>query len=98
MRNDRTTELDTVGTLELLRLLNAEDAMVAGAVAATLPTLAEVVDRTVARVRDGGHVHYFGAGSSGRIGVLDAAEVVPTLGVDARLLGAHHAGRRREAA
>ena len=92
MRNDRTTEIDTVGTLELLRLLNAEDAVVAGAVAAILPTLAEVVDLTVARVRDGGHVHYFGAGSSGRIGVLDAAEVVPTFGVDASLFVAHHAG------
>ena len=91
MRNDRTTEIDTVGTLELLRLLNAEDAMVAGAVGAVLPTLAEVVDLTVARVREGGHVHYFGAGSSGRIGVLDAAEVVPTFGVDG-LFVAHHAG------
>src|SRR5260370_25298122 len=92
VRNDRTTEIDTVGTLEVLRLLNAEDAVVAGAVAAILPTLAEVVDLTVARVRDGGHVHYFGAGSSGRIGVLDAAEVVPTFGVDASLFVAHHAG------
>ncbi len=92
MRNDRTTEIDTVGTLELLRLLNAEDAVVAGAVAVILPTLAEVVDLAVARVRDGGHVHYFGAGSSGRIGVLDAAEVVPTFGVDASLFVAHHAG------
>src|ERR1700722_8566906 len=73
MRNDRTTEIDTVGTLELLRLLNAEDAMVAGAVAAILPTLAEVVDRTV-------------------VGVRDAAEVVPTFGVDASLFVAHHAG------
>jgi N-acetylmuramic acid 6-phosphate etherase len=92
MRNDRTTEIDTVGTLELLRLLNAEDAVVAGAVAAILPTLAEVVDLTAVRIRDGGHVHYFGAGSSGRIGVLDAAEVVPTFGVDAGLFVAHHAG------
>src|SRR5580704_8539111 len=92
MRNDRTTDIDTVGTLELLRLLNAEEAVVAGAVAAILPTLAQVVDLTVARVRDGGHVHYFGAGSSGRIGVLDAAEVVPTFGVDASLFVAHHAG------
>jgi N-acetylmuramic acid 6-phosphate etherase len=92
MRNDRTTDIDTVGTLELLRLLNAEDAVVAGAVAVILPTLAEVVDLTVARVRGGGHVHYFGAGSSGRIGVLDAAEVVPTFGVDASLFVAHHAG------
>ena len=63
MRNERTTEIDTVGTLDMLRLLNAEDAMVAGAVAAILPVLAEVVDRTVVRVRGGGHVHYFGAGS-----------------------------------
>ena len=92
MRNDRTTEIDTVGTLELLKLLNAEDAVVARAVAAILPTLAEVVDLTVIRVRGGGHVHYFGAGSSGRIGVLDAAEVVPTFGVDASLFVAHHAG------
>ncbi|MGH3203392.1 MAG: N-acetylmuramic acid 6-phosphate etherase [Streptosporangiaceae bacterium] len=91
MRNDRTTEIDTVGTLELLRLLNAEDTAVAGAVAAVMPDLADVVDRTVARVRAGGHVHYFGAGSSGRIGVLDAAEVVPTFGV-AGLFVAHQAG------
>ena len=92
MRNDRTTGIDTVGTLELLRLLNAEDAVVAGAVAAILPTLAEVVDLTVARVRDGGHVHYFGAGSSGRIGVLDAAEVVPTFGVAPGVFIGHQAG------
>jgi N-acetylmuramic acid 6-phosphate etherase len=92
MRNARTTEIDTVGTRELLGLLNAEDALVAGAVAAILPALAEVVDLAVLRVRGGGHVHYFGAGSSGRIGVLDAAEVVPTFGVDEGLFVAHHAG------
>jgi N-acetylmuramic acid 6-phosphate etherase len=90
MRNDRTTEIDMVGTLELLRLLNAEDAVVAGAVAAILPTLAKVVDLTVIRLRRGGRVHYFGAGSSGRIGMLDAAEVMPTFGVG--LFVAHHAG------
>ena len=92
MRNDRTTEIDTVGTLELLRLLSAEDAVVAGAVAVIVPMLAEVVDLTVIQVRGGGHVHYFGAGSSGRIGLLDAAEVVPTFGVDTSLFVAHHAG------
>jgi N-acetylmuramic acid 6-phosphate etherase len=92
MRNGRTTDIDTVGTLELLRLLNAEDALVAGAVAMVLPLLAEVVDVTAARLRAGGHVHYFGAGSSGRIGVLDAAEVVPTFGVAAGVFAAHHAG------
>jgi N-acetylmuramic acid 6-phosphate etherase len=92
MRNERTTEIDTVGTLELLQLINAEDGLVAGAVAATLPVLATVVDATVARLRAGGHVHYFGAGSSGRIGVLDAAEVVPTFGADPGMFVAHHAG------
>jgi N-acetylmuramic acid 6-phosphate etherase len=92
MRNDRTTDIDTVDTLEVLRMLNAEEAGVAGAVAATLPVLAEVVDETVSRLLAGGHVHYFGAGSSGRIGVLDAAEVVPTFGVGADVFVAHHAG------
>lgn len=91
-RNERTTDIDTVSTLDLLRMLNAEDAGVAGAVAATLPVLAEVVDQTVSRLRAGGHVHYFGAGSSGRIGVLDAAEVVPTFGVGAEVFVAHQAG------
>jgi N-acetylmuramic acid 6-phosphate etherase len=91
-RNERTTEIDTVETLTLLRLLNAEDALVAGAVASTLPILAEVVDHAVSRLRADGHVHYFGAGSSGRIGVLDAAEVVPTFGVPPGMFVAHHAG------
>jgi N-acetylmuramic acid 6-phosphate etherase len=92
MRNERTTQIDAVGTLELLQLLNAEDDLVAGAVAATLPVLATVVDATVARLRAGGHVHYFGAGSSGRIGLLDAAEIVPTFGADPGMFVAHHAG------
>src|ERR1700683_4311669 len=92
LRNDRTTDIDTVPTLELLRLLNEQDARVAGAVAATLPVLAEVVDIAVSRLRAGGRVHYFGAGSSGRIGVLDAAEVVPTFGADPGTFVAHQAG------
>jgi N-acetylmuramic acid 6-phosphate etherase len=91
-RNPRTMELDTVSTHELLRLLNAEDATVAGAVSATLPVLAVVVDIVVDRLQAGGHVHYFGAGSSGRIGVLDAAEVVPTFGIEPGIFVAHHAG------
>lgn len=91
-RNKRTLDIDTVPTLDLLRMLNAEDTGVAGAVAATLPVLAEVVEQTVKRLRAGGHVHYFGAGSSGRIGVLDAAEVVPTFGVGPEVFVAHQAG------
>jgi N-acetylmuramic acid 6-phosphate etherase len=90
-RNPRTADIDTVPTEEVLRLLNAEDATVAGAVASALPVLALVVDKVVDRVRAGGRVHYFGAGTSGRIAVLDAAEVVPTFGLDGVFI-AHHAG------
>jgi N-acetylmuramic acid 6-phosphate etherase len=91
-RNRRTRDIDTVPTLKLLVLLNAEDATVAGAVKEALPMLAIVVDLVVERLRAGGRVHYFGAGSSGRIGVADAAEIVPTFGTASRVFIAHHAG------
>lgn len=91
-RNERTTDLDVVPTAELLGLLNAEDALVAGAVAQVIPVLAEVVDRAAGLLKAGGRMHYFGAGTSGRIGVLDAAEVVPTFGVEPGIFIAHQAG------
>jgi N-acetylmuramic acid 6-phosphate etherase len=91
-RNLRTVDIDTVPTEEVLRLLNAEDATVAGAVASALPALAAVVDRVVERLKAGGQVHYFGAGTSGRIGVLDSAEVTPTFGLEPGVFVAHHAG------
>jgi N-acetylmuramic acid 6-phosphate etherase len=91
-RNWRTVDIDLVPTEEVLRLLNLEDATVAAAVAVTLPELAAVVDGVVERLRTGGRVHYFGAGTSGRIGVLDAAEVMPTFGLEPGVFVAHHAG------
>ena len=90
-RNPRTTGIDTVSAEDVLRLLNAEDATVPGAVASALPVLALVVDKVVDCVRAGGRVHYFGAGTSGRMAVLDAAEVVPTFGLGGVFI-AHHAG------
>lgn len=90
--NPRTLAIDRVGTLEVLRMINAEDAMVPAAVAQVLPTLAELVDAAVERVRLGGRVHYFGAGTSGRLGVLDAAELLPTFGIDDDVVIAHQAG------
>jgi N-acetylmuramic acid 6-phosphate etherase len=80
--NPRTGAIDEVPTVELLRLLNAEDAVVPDAVEAVLPQLAALVDEAVRRVSAGGRVHYFGAGTSGRLAVLDAAELPPTFGVD----------------
>ncbi len=90
--NPRTEHLDEVTTLRLLELINAEDALVPAAVGALLPALAQLVDQAAARVRAGGRVHYFGAGTSGRLGVLDAAELLPTFGIDEDVVIAHQAG------
>ncbi|MET8698709.1 N-acetylmuramic acid 6-phosphate etherase [Kitasatospora sp. NPDC004723] len=70
--------LDRLGTLELLRLLNAEDRTVAGAVAGQLPRIAVVVDAVAERMARGGRLVYAGAGTAGRLGVLDASECPPT--------------------
>jgi N-acetylmuramic acid 6-phosphate etherase len=91
-RNWRTGDIDIIPTEGILRLLNAEDATVAAAVASVLPDLATVVDQIVERLRAGGHVHYFGAGTSGRMGVLDSAEVVPTFGLEPGVFVPHQAG------
>ncbi|RAY14302.1 N-acetylmuramic acid 6-phosphate etherase [Actinomadura craniellae] len=90
-RNPRTYDVDTLPTLEVLRLINDEDATVARAVAAVLPQIAQVVDLAVDSLRGGGRVHYFGAGTSGRLAVLDAAELPPTFGLEGCVV-AHHAG------
>lgn len=91
-RNPRTLHIDRLDTLTLLDVLNAEDALVPEAVRAALPQLARVVDLAVDRIGRGGRVHYFGAGSSGRFAVLDAAEIPPTYGVPADWFVAHLAG------
>lgn len=91
-RHPGTAAIDTQPTLAILRLLNDDDALVAPAVAQVLPELALLVDRAVASVRAGGTVHYFGAGTSGRLAVLDAAELLPTFNSPDGLFVAHHAG------
>ncbi|MGW6199360.1 N-acetylmuramic acid 6-phosphate etherase [Kribbella sp. NPDC055110] len=91
-RNPRTLAIDAVGTSEILHLLNNEDALVAGAVSAVIPELTKAVDAAVEAVRGGGRVHYFGAGTSGRLATLDAAELLPTFHVPDGLVVAHHAG------
>jgi N-acetylmuramic acid 6-phosphate etherase len=91
-RHPGSTSIDTVATLDILRLLNDDDAKVAPAVAEVLPDLAALVDRAVDAIRLGGRVHYFGAGTSGRLAVLDAAELLPTFNAPDGLFVAHHAG------
>ncbi len=77
-RNLATRNIDTVSTLEMVRLINAEDAKVAAAVEAELPAIAEAIDRIAERMQTGGRLIYVGAGTSGRLGVLDASECPPT--------------------
>lgn len=91
-RNPRTTDIDTLPTIGVLERLNDEDARVAPAVRHALPQLAQAVDAAVERWKAGGSIHYFGAGTSGRLAVLDAAELPPTYGIDPSRAVAHHAG------
>ncbi|MEU4559565.1 N-acetylmuramic acid 6-phosphate etherase [Actinoplanes sp. NPDC023936] len=91
-RHPRTADLDRLPTDELVRAIHAEDATVPGAVAAALPRIAAAVDLAVAALDAGGRVHYVGAGTSGRLAVLDAAELPPTYGDDGRRVVAHLAG------
>ena len=91
-RNPNTLAIDSLGTIQILELVNAEDARVAGAVEAAIPELAKAVDAAVDAVQSGGRVHYFGAGTSGRLAVLDAAELLPTFHAPPDLVVAHHAG------
>jgi N-acetylmuramic acid 6-phosphate etherase len=80
-RNKRTLGIDSLEIPEILRLINAEDQIVATAVAAELPNIAKAIEGIVQRLNNGGRLFYIGAGTSGRLGVLDASECPPTFGV-----------------
>lgn len=82
-RNPRSEHIDRVPTEELLTVINKEDLGVASAVGAAIPAITPFLDRLVERVRLGGRLYYIGAGTSGRLGVLDASECPPTFGVPA---------------
>jgi N-acetylmuramic acid 6-phosphate etherase len=94
-RNAASKDLDRMRSLEIIRLMNREDRKVAGAVGRAVPTIAWAVDEIVARMTVGGRLIYVGAGSSGRIGVMDASECPPTFGVSPNLVRAVIAGGRR---
>ncbi|HYK54239.1 MAG TPA: N-acetylmuramic acid 6-phosphate etherase [Candidatus Eremiobacteraceae bacterium] len=90
--NPSTADLDALETRALLARINAEDRTAAAAVERALDSLTAAVDSAVSRLRAGGRLHYFGAGTSGRLGVLDAAELPPTFSTDPSLVVAHIAG------
>ena len=76
--NSRTVAIDRMSTLAMVQAINAEDATVAAAVATTLPQVAQAIDAITARLRQGGRLIYLGAGTSGRLGALDAYECPAT--------------------
>ena len=81
-RNAQTTHIDKMSTIDMLSVINEEDHKVADAVKEVLPEIAQAVDIVYDKLRNGGRLIYCGAGTSGRLGVLDAVECPPTYGVD----------------
>jgi len=93
-RNARSKNLDRMSAMQIVRLMNREDRKVAAAVGRSLPAIARAVDAIVKVIRSGGRLIYVGAGSSGRMAVLDAAECPPTFGTSPKLVQALIAGGR----
>ncbi len=94
-QNPNSAALDQMPTLEILEAMNREDATVAEAVRQALPQIAAFVDLTAERLRHGGRLLYVGAGTSGRLGVLDAAECVPTFGTPPEMVQGILAGGQK---
>ena len=80
--NPRTTDIDLLETAAVLQKINDEDRLVSDAVGRAIPQIAQVVDRITGAFQNGGRLFYFGAGTSGRLGVLDASECPPTYGAN----------------
>ena len=90
--NPATRQIDRLSTLEMVQLINQEDHRCAEAVSRVLPEIAKSVDVIEAQLRQGGRLFYVGAGTSGRLGVIDAAECPPTYGVPSDLVNGLIAG------
>lgn len=85
-RNKDTLDIDKLDTIEMLQKINNEDKKVAIAVEKQLPIIAQAVDGIVEKIKAGGRLVYIGAGTSGRLGILDASECPPTFGTDPNLV------------
>lgn len=95
-RNPKSENLDEMSSLEIITVMNEEDRHIIDAVHQALPSIADVVDQAVQVIQKGGRIFYVGAGTSGRLGVLDASECPPTFGVEENLFigilaGGYHA-------
>jgi N-acetylmuramic acid 6-phosphate etherase len=94
-RNPHTRGIDAKSTIEILRAIHGEDASVIEAVAGAQPAIARAVDAIAGALKQGGRLFYVGAGTSGRLAALDAAELPPTFGTPPRVVQAVIAGGRR---
>jgi len=94
-RNQRTMELDDMTVEEILTVMNEEDQSVAGVIRQEIPVIKQVVAQVIQSFQAGGRLIYIGAGTSGRLGVLDAAECVPTFGVSPKMVVGLIAGGER---
>ena len=94
-RNSRSEHLDRLDAYSILKLMNSEDKTATAAVQRVLPQVAQAAEIVTASFRAGGRLIYAGAGTSGRLGVLDAAECPPTFGVSPRMVEGIIAGGRR---
>lgn len=94
-RLEASLDIDRLPTLEVVRIIQEQDAQVAGAVAAQAGRIAHAIDEIAERLRHGGRLFYAGAGTSGRIAMLDASELPPTYGIDPSLVQVLIAGGER---
>ncbi len=91
-RNPNSTDIDELSTIEILKIINEEDKKVPLAVEKELPYIEKAVEEIVEAIKNGGRLLYFGAGTSGRLGVVDAAECPPTFGTPPELVQGFIAG------
>src|SRR6266487_1504989 len=90
--NPATTDIDRMSPLEIAEVINAEDAKVAQAIKQVLPHIATSIEAIAARLQRGGRLIYVGAGTSGRLGALDASECPPTFNIPQEMVLACNAG------
>lgn len=94
-RLDASLDIDRLSAIEIVRIIQEQDALVAGAVAAERERIAHAVEQIAERMSHGGRLFYAGAGTSGRIAMLDASELPPTYGIDASVVQVIMAGGER---
>ena len=91
-RNPRSMEIDAKSTAEIIKIINDEDKLVPYAIEEELPYIEQAVDIIVEALKNGGRLLYFGAGTSGRLGIVDASECPPTFGTPYGMIEGYIAG------